>query len=356
MDDMREEVVEPVLATLRAGLSMDAVPVPEAIARLRRFALDGALLLFDRDTGLNVLCDGPETAHLRQLAPRVVQFGITNRCNLTCSFCSRDLAAASAWTADDAFGVLRGLAARGVLEVAFGGGEPWLFPRFDALLERLHGETPLAASVTTNGLALGPKRLRRLRGRYGQLRLSLYDDNDWRARVALLADEGARFGVNLLVDPTSLPRLEDTVIDVVAAGGRDVLLLSYNGADRARHLPLAAIPELERRVGALARGLQGQAVIKLDVCWGSRLAGVPRLLPRGDCGAGRDFVVITSDRRVMPCSFHTTALPFCDADDVLELWSRARGQLAAASPIPGCARTPGFGLSPSSDLVALRRS
>jgi Radical SAM superfamily len=335
---------------------MDAVPVPQAVAHLRRFALDGAMLLFDRDTGLNVLCDGPETAHLRQVAPRVVQFGITNRCNLTCSFCSRDLAAASTWTADDAFVLLRGLAARGVLEVAFGGGEPWLFPRFDALLERLHDQTPLAASVTTNGLALGRKRLRRLRGRYGQIRLSLYDDNDWRARVALLADEGARFGVNLLVDPLSLPMLEDTVIDVVAAGGRDVLLLGYNGSERARHLPLSAMPELERRVGALARALQGRAVIKLDVCWGSRLAGVPRLLPRGDCGAGRDFVVITCDRKLMPCSFHTTALPFGNADDVLDQWSRARLRLAAASPIPGCARTPGFGIAGASDLVTLRRA
>lgn len=344
--------------------ALGSVPVPQALVELRRFALDGALLLFDRDTGLNVLCDGPETAHLRQAAPRVVQFGITNRCSLACSFCSRDLAAESTWTAEGAFEVLRGLAARGVLEVAFGGGEPWLFPRFDALLERLHAETPLAASVTTNGLALGPRRLRRLRGRYGQIRLSLYDDNGWRERVALLADEGARFGVNLLVDPASLPTLEDTVLDVVAAGGRDVLLLGYNGHDPARHLPLAAMPELARRVGALARALQGHAVVKLDVCWGARLSAVPRLLPRGDCGAGRDFVVITSDRKLMPCSFHTTALPFRDADEVLSLWARARAQLAAASPIPGCARTPGFGLrdgaapragAPSHDLVTLRR-
>lgn len=329
----------------------DAIPIPAALAHLRRFPLDGALLLFDRDTGLNVLCDGPETTHLRQLAPRVVQFGITNRCNLTCSFCSRDLEAPSTWTSDAAFTILHALAHHGVLEVAFGGGEPWLFPKFDALLERLHAETPLAANVTTNGLALTPKRLQRLRGRYGQLRLSLYDDNDWRTRVALLADQGARFGINLLVDPTSLPRLEDTIIDIIAAGGRDILLLSYNGHDRARHLPSAALPELERRVNTLSRALRGQAVIKLDVCWGSRLASVPRLFPREDCGAGRDFVVITSDRKVMPCSFHTAALPFHDADDVLTLWSSARESLGAASPIPGCARTPGFGLS---DLVTLR--
>ena len=39
---------------------------------MHRFELDGALLLFDRDTGPCALCDGPETAHLRQRAPRFV--------------------------------------------------------------------------------------------------------------------------------------------------------------------------------------------------------------------------------------------------------------------------------------------
>ena len=120
------------------------VELPPALAWMRRFPMNRALLLFDRESGTNVLCDGPETAHLRQQAPRVVQFGITNDCNLACSFCSRDLAADSAWTSDEAFRVLADLADAGVLEVAFGGGEPWAFPGFAELVRPLHGETPLA--------------------------------------------------------------------------------------------------------------------------------------------------------------------------------------------------------------------
>lgn len=112
------------------------VPLPAPLSHLRQFPLDGALLLFDRETGLNALCDGTETANLRQVAPRVVQFGITNNCNLACTFCSRDVMASSAWTADDAFSLLAELANVGVLEVAFGGGEPWLFPGFGKLVRR----------------------------------------------------------------------------------------------------------------------------------------------------------------------------------------------------------------------------
>ena len=178
-----------------------SIPVPEALANLRRFALDGALLLFDRDTGLNAHCEGDETAELRQCAPRMVQFGITNKCNLACTFCSRDLAACSEWTADEVFAILKELAEEGVLEVAFGGGEPWLFPGFSELVSRLYDHTSLAVNVTTNGLALTADKLAKIHGKFGQLRLSLYDNNEWRQRVVMLAEQRARFGVNYLLTP-----------------------------------------------------------------------------------------------------------------------------------------------------------
>ncbi|WP_158623533.1 radical SAM/SPASM domain-containing protein [Corallococcus sp. CA053C] len=325
--------------------ALSAVPVPAPFAHLRRFPLDGALLLFDRDTGTNVRCEGEETAHLRARAPRALQFGITNRCNLACTFCSRDLEAKSDWTADSAFDVLSGLADAGVLEVAFGGGEPWAFPHFETLVARLYDETPLAVSFTTNGLALTPRRLAAVRGRYGQVRVSLYDDNDWRGTVGRLADAGARFGVNYLMTPERLPSLEAVVLELVALGCRDVLLLSYNGHDRALHLDAAEARDLSRRVAVLARALGSRCQLKLDVCWGERLEGVPRLFDKQDCGAGREFLVITSDRKVMPCSFHHLAFPVTSARDVMDVWHGQRERLASASTLPGCARTPGHGLS-----------
>jgi MoaA/NifB/PqqE/SkfB family radical SAM enzyme len=312
---------------------------------MRRFPMDGALLLFDRDSGTNALCDGPETAHLRQSAPRAVQFGITNECNLACSFCSRDREAGSEWTPDEAFQVLAGLANLGVLEVAFGGGEPWAFPGFADLVRRLYENTPLAINFTTNGLALTPRRLEAIRGRFGQCRLSLYDDNEWHRRVAMLADAGVRFGVNYLVTPERLADLEAVVLRLVSLGCRDVLLLSYNGSEAPLHLSVAQGRDLAARTQHLARAIAGRAALKLDVCWGERLEGVPRLFDRTDCGAGRDFVVLTSDRQLMPCSFHHVKVPVRSAADVMDAWHRRRDDLASPSRIPGCARAPGYGLN-----------
>jgi MoaA/NifB/PqqE/SkfB family radical SAM enzyme len=321
----------------------------------RPFPMQGALLLFDRDSGENVLLDGPETASLRPIAPRVVQFGITNHCNLACTFCSRDVAAASAWTAESAFTLLAELAAAGALEVAFGGGEPWTFRGFTSLVRRLHTETPLAVNFTTNGIALTRGRLAEIAGCYGQIRISLYDDNAWRERVALCADAGARFGVNYLVTPARLRDLDTTVLELVALGCRDILLLAYNGHDTTLHLSSSEAADLSTRVRLLRGALTGVR-LALDVCWGERLESVPRLFAKADCRAGSEFIVVTSDRRVMPCSFHHVALPFNTASDVLAVWRERQPMLSAPSRVPGCARSPGFGLAGMPGLVSIGRS
>lgn len=331
----------------------------------RPFPMRGAMLLFDRETGDNVLVEDESTRALVPQAPRAVQFAITNRCNLACTFCSRDVTSASQWTAGEAFAVLADLARAGVLEVAFGGGEPFAFRGFAALVRRLYEETPLAVSATTNGMLLTRETLHEIRGCYGQLRLSIYgpspaaarppeepatlrrtkgyEENAWRETVAMLVGEGARFGVNYLVTPARLADLDTTIVELAALGCRDVLLLSYNGDDRALHLSRAQADELAARVSRLSRALPGVR-IGLDVCWGDRLAAVPRLFAKADCGAGSEFVVVTSDKRVMPCSFHHVSFPAATAEEILAVWRDRTGALRAPARLPGCARSVDFGL------------
>lgn len=322
---------------------------------MRPYLLDGALLFFDRESGTNMLLDGEEFVHVRQEAPRSIQFGITNVCNLACQFCSRDRDAPSAWSAEEAFVFLAEMADAGVLEVAFGGGEPFAFRGFTDLVARLHDETPLAIHATTNGLLLKPSLLAALRGKLGELRLSIYEDNEWRRSVALLVEAGTRFGVNLLVLPERLPQLETVVLELVERGCRDILLLSYNGHDRAQHLSAAEARELASRVRILHHALGQRARLSLDVCWGERMAPVPRLFDRHDCGAGRDFLVVTSDKRLMACSFHDRSHPIRSAADALRVWSEERDALRAPSSLPGCARLRGFGLEQAHENPRLER-
>jgi sulfatase maturation enzyme AslB (radical SAM superfamily) len=106
--------------------------------RWRNHPLDGALLRFDRDTGVNVLRRDETTLNCRRAAPRLLQVGLLSPCNLHCSFCYRDMQAPSRLTAAFLSDLLQRAAEWGVLEVAFGGGEPLLFAGFARLLQDLH--------------------------------------------------------------------------------------------------------------------------------------------------------------------------------------------------------------------------
>lgn len=297
----------------------------------RPHALDGALLWFHRTTGTNLRIDGPHTRHLRRRAPRLVLFGITNACNLACTFCSRDREARSEWTVDSAFDVLAGLARAGTLEVAFGGGEPLAFRGFDALVHRLASETPLAIHFTTNGTLLTDERLARLSPSLGEVRVSLYDDNDWEACVERLARAGQTFGVNILATPDRVPGLPAQLHTLHQLGCRDAAVLRYVGNDPKLRLA----PADEARLTEVLA--DSPLRTRLSVCFGDTLTEVPRLFG-GDCGAGLDFVTLTSDRKLKACSFQGPGIPVASAEDVLAAWTGRRELLSAPSPLQGCAR------------------
>jgi hypothetical protein len=306
--------------------------------RLRRYPLDGAELWFHPRTGTHVRVDALELHDRRRVAPRVVMFGITNACNLACSYCSRDAGKPSTWTVDAAAELLEDLAAAGVLEVAFGGGEPFAFRGFAELLSRLYRTTPLALHATTNGTLLTDELLATVAPMLGQVRLSLHENVAWRAAAVRLQAAGVRWGPNVLVDARTIAELPALLAEVQALGASDVSLLSYVGPDPARHPSAADLA----RCADLVRA--SPLPCRISVCFGQRL-GVDRLLagvePVADCAAGIDFVTVTPDRRLQACSFQDDGLPFVDAADLLQQWRARHVSLLAPSRRRGCARLAG---------------
>jgi hypothetical protein len=317
--------------------STGGVPFKTMIDRhlFRAYPLDGAALYFQPASGVHVRVSGTATRELRRQAPRVVMFGITNVCNLTCDFCSRDVTRDSGWTVASAAAALRGLSDAGTLEVAYGGGEPFAFNGFDELVAEVNGSTALAQHVTTNGTLIRAATWPRFAGRFGQVRLSVYEGVAWREVVETLASAGQRWGANLLVDGPALASLPAMLAELAARGCHDVSLLSYVGPEARRHLDGVG----DRQLAAIIA--DSPVTCRLSVCFGDRVA-VPRLHggdTPGDCGAGRDFVSITPDRRVLSCSFQDRSFPGATAGDILAAWWQQQPALAAPSPRGGCART-----------------
>ncbi len=312
---------------------MDAVLSQDRRA-FRAHSLDGAALYFQPSTGMNVRIARTTTRALRRQAPRVAMFGITNACNLACAFCSRDTSRGSTWTVATAAAALRGLHDAGTLEVAYGGGEPFAFRGFAELVSELDTTTTLAQHVTTNGTLIRSDTWSRFAGRFGQVRLSIYDNLAWRGTTDILAGAGQRWGANLLVDAAALVTLPETLAELAARGCHDVSLLAYVGPEAELHLDACG----DQRLAAIIADTP--IACRLSVCFGDRIP-VPRLFG-GDspehCGAGRDFVSITPDCRVQSCSFQDRSLPGATADEIMTAWRLHQPMLAAPAARRGCAR------------------
>lgn len=312
----------------------------------RAHPLDGKLLLFERDSGLNILLEGEETAHLQRVAPRTLLIAVTNACNRDCEFCYRDRQARSRWDDGSLLKFCQEADEGGVLEVAFGGGEPMLFPRWAEFINELYDTTWLGVNFTTNGTLLSGDFLGQITGKYGNIRLSLYEDNDWENSIRLLVEHRARFGVNWMVTPEELPGLEARFLQLLGLGVRDFLFVRYKDVVGAfNETPALAFHPSDYRTLAetmnrLHHATQAIAQIKLDVCWGDMLPDVPRLFLADDCNAGDDYLSITCDKRVKACSFMSEGVAFETVADVKRIW-RAMRQAKTAAPVIGCGRLAG---------------
>ncbi len=240
-----------------------------------------------------------------------------------------------------------------MLEFAFGGGEPTIFPRFAELVRRIWNETSMCPNFTTNGIKLSDKMLGELAGHYGQIQLSIYDDDDYWSAIDRLVTAKAQFGLNYLITPARVRTLEIDVHEFVRRGVRDILFLSYKGIDPAMHLGPRDLRRFDESVARLHDRLGDSVAFKVDVCWGSRLEQTPQLLyDGGDCGANRGFLSIGSDKTVLACSFQQSGVRFDNVRELPAIYMAMKGKHLVAGP--GCARLPDFGLdNPLPELVQL---
>jgi hypothetical protein len=309
---------------------MAPVNAAKSLKQWHRQTLDGGILAFDRVSGTNVLLRNAATTSLHRRAPRVLQIGLLARCNMHCEFCYRDTEAPDRLDAPFLLDLLRRAADWGVLEVAFGGGEPLMYSGLLDLLQQLHEDTPLGLNLTTNGTLLTQQLVAQLTEIVGEIRISAYRNNRYRRTLRLLVGQNA--GVNWLVTSANVGLIELYVRDSFALGARNVLLLGYKGSDASLHLRPAHFETLNRTVLKLQH-----LPLRLDACWYPLLPDVPHLFPKADCGAGDEFLVITPDRAVQPCSFHADRIPFESFEDLKAIYERFRSQRPASS-VAGCTR------------------
>lgn len=208
--------------------------------KLRR-GNDG-LHFFDRRSGINVLLNEiqfPRTEWAK--APRFVSFALTNLCDLRCPFCYAPKQSASL-DAEKVIEWSHELDNNGCLGIGFGGGEPTLFPHFATLCRNVSESTGLSVSFTTHAHRFRPELRDSLNGAVHFIRVSMdgvgetYEHFRHRPfstfldQLSLVRDTSP-FGINYVVNETTVCQLDEAAELVFSAGASELLLLPEYSAN-----------------------------------------------------------------------------------------------------------------------------
>ena len=191
---------------------------------------------YDRVSGIHLLLDEcPQASALCDIGPRVVSIALTNVCDARCQFCyapkTNDSLPASA-----VLSWCRELDELGSLEVAFGGGEPALYPELTELCNQIWSSTQLGISITSNGHHINSALVSALAGSVSIVRFSvdalepLYSAIRGRSMSAVIcaldmAQDVMPVGINTVINRATLPGLDQILAFLVHRGISDWLLL-----------------------------------------------------------------------------------------------------------------------------------
>ena len=194
------------------------------------------LHFYDRSSGLHVLLDEcPIPPEYVDEGPAVISVALTNACDLSCAFCYAPKS--NHWLrSDDVIRWCKELDKLGTLEVAFGGGEPMLYRDLPQVCRTLWSETNLGISITTHGQQLTDALVNSLQGAVSIIRVSIDGPEPYyssirghrlQSLIERLDRVGGRIplGINTVINPDTLPHLDETAALVRGVGAVDWLLL-----------------------------------------------------------------------------------------------------------------------------------
>ncbi|MCB1914440.1 MAG: radical SAM protein [Rhodocyclaceae bacterium] len=313
---------------------------------------------------------GPGTATIvsnQFAAPTLIDFQITDYCELACPQCYASSVAGGRhvdW--DDACLAFARMREAGVCQVAIGGGEPLRHPLLAEILAevRANGMVP---NLTTTGIGMSDAQLDAITTHCGAVALSLEGVGE---RFSIRRRQGwdtfreqvARFmgaGLNLVLQITLSAENCDELHEIAEyAAGIDglygVIFLAHKPAGRATLFdsPLAARPfaEVYPQVIAAVRRLRKNTRVGFDCCLSPLITSVesdlgfaPTEIVEG-CSAVRGSIGLTIDLDCVPCTFlPARKLGNLREASVVDIWRNLHAdafrdlQAAFLDRGPGCA-------------------
>jgi pyrroloquinoline quinone biosynthesis protein E len=251
------------------------------------------------------------------LAPESVHLQLNNVCNLRCPSCYVGLHEedASGLSLERIQSLIDEWAEMGVFQLALGGGEPLMSPKFASVVRyaRERGVTP---NVTTNGWLITEGLVAEVADHLGELRMSLNDAASVNTtlleeKAALLRARNVRFGFNLIVTRQNLHRLSELLRWACDQGAGTVNLIRPKpapGNERWYERNALSAADSSRLAAMLPRfePLFSKTNLTVDCAFSFLFHGWPaeELRARGvaGCAMGERFATVKWNGDVYPCS------------------------------------------------------
>jgi len=253
--------------------------------------------------------------------PRLVGWGLTNRCNLSCPHCysSSTKASSEELSTEECFAILDSLAGMGTERIGWTGGEPLLRLDLESLIARGVARG-IQSGVTTNGIPMTPQRAESLRkaglksvqisldgstsARNARIRGASASDFDRVLRaIRLSQDAGFTVDMAMLVGRETLDDVRDYLDLASRMGVAGVRFCGFVPWGNGRSDDARERLDLRGRLaelGALIEDLQGREspVAMFDPGFGP----LPPDYDYHDCIAGMEFLYIAPAGDVYPCT------------------------------------------------------
>ncbi|RLF36831.1 MAG: hypothetical protein DRN03_03205 [Thermoplasmata archaeon] len=291
---------------------------------MRRVLTPEGLFIHERSSGLCVFT--PEIKSRSWIKPLYAQIALTSRCNQRCWFCyaSASPNRTKEWQLDELKHLIEFLDSWGLLGVAFGGGEPFMYPHLSEIAEWTWNNTWLDVSVTTNGTVASEEQIARLEGCVSEVRVSVRDPRMCNVLCKFL-NRRFEVGVNLLLFRGNASVLEEIIGRSLSLGVNDFLVNSFLPVGRgATYKDREPIDEDYAELARIIKKFVDKATFKVSGRLASKMKAQFRFIPFESEERGR-IIAITADKKVKPSSLSEETYKFDMPEEIPRIYARIIG-------------------------------
>lgn len=275
-------------------------------------------------------------------APTLADIQITSRCNLYCPHCYANGSSQGSdilWS--DFVYAIKSFSKAGVFQIALGGGEPTLHPRFIDMLQFIRKEG-MVPNLTTNGKELNNILAAAMAKYCGAIALSVEGIGDnfekrrnflWKklcSSAYLLKKKGNRLVFQITVSSSNVSMLSDIVRALLKFSPHGIIFLAYKPVGRGKFFDSALSHNkydkircmMEKAVHMVPKNIK----IGFDCCFAPAIIGMAQYMPDYDltaiegCSAMRNSFAVTKELDVLPCSFINTAMGNLKKISLQKIW------------------------------------